>query len=207
VSLTTVNADGCRATNTVNIDISPLPNAGFTAGTACLNSPVQFTNTSTISGGTITGYSWDFGDGTGISGLQNPQYAYSQPGTYTVTLIVSSGDGCNDTIVGQVIVNPLPVANFTNLNAQGCGPIDVQFTDSSFISSGSVVAWNWDFGDGGSSTAQNPMHTYTVSGSYPVTLSVTSDSGCVNTVTINNAVNVYPGPMAEFEPDPATQIS
>jgi gliding motility-associated-like protein len=205
VSLTTVNADGCRATNIVNIDISPLPNAGFTAGTACLNSPVQFTNTSTISGGTITGYSWDFGDGSGISGLQNPQYAYSQPGTYTVTLIVTSGDGCNDTIVGQVIVNPLPVANFTNLNAQGCGPIDVQFTDSSFISSGSVVAWDWDFGDGGSSTAQNPMHTYTVSGSYPVTLSVTSDSGCVNTVTINNAVNVYPGPMAEFEPDPATQ--
>ncbi len=205
VTLTTINSNGCRATTTVNVDVSPLPNAGFTAGTACLNTPVQFTSTSTIGTGTISGYSWDFGDGGGVSSLQNPQYAYTQPGTYTVTLIVTSGDGCNDTITGQVVVNPLPVANFTALNAIGCGPLLVQFNDSSFISSGNIVAWDWDFGDGGSSNAQDPTHTYTESGNYPVTLIATSDSGCTNTITINNAVNVYPGPMAEFEPDPALQ--
>lgn len=57
VTLTTTNANGCRATATTNVIISPLPVAGFTAGTACLNTAVQFNNTSTINGGTITGYS------------------------------------------------------------------------------------------------------------------------------------------------------
>jgi gliding motility-associated-like protein len=205
VTLTTTNANGCRATATTNVIISPLPVAGFTAGTACLNTAVQFNNTSTINGGTITGYSWDFGDNGGTSTSQDPSYVYSQAGTYTVSLIVMSGDGCTDTIFGQVVVNPLPVAHFNDINAQGCGPILVQFTDSSFISSGNVVAWDWDFGDGGTSSLQNPSHTYTQSGTYNVSLSVTSDSGCVNTITMPNVVTVYPGPLAEFEPDPATQ--
>ncbi|MBL7924791.1 MAG: PKD domain-containing protein [Bacteroidia bacterium] len=206
VTLTTTNANGCRATATTNVIISPLPNAGFTSGTACLNSPVQFTNTSSISGGgTLSGYSWDFGDGSGSSASANPAYTYSQPGTYTVTLIAFSNDGCTDTISGQIIVNPLPVAQFSDMNGQGCGPILVQFTDSSFISSGNVVSWSWDFGDGGTSSAQHPSHVYVNSGNYPVTLTVVSDSGCIGTMTMNNAVTVYPGPDAEFEADPALQ--
>lgn len=202
VTLTTVNDNGCRATQTVQVVVSPLPVAGFTANPACLNTPVQFNSTSSIPSGSITGYSWDFGDGSGVSNLENPLYAYTQPGTYTVTLVVSSGDGCMDTTIRTIVVNPLPVPDFTSLNATGCGPLPVQFNDSSLINSGSIVSWNWDFGDGGTSSQQNPVHVYSTSGSYPVTLTTTSDSGCVNTITINNAVSVYPGPMAEFEPDP-----
>lgn len=205
-TLTTTNANGCRASANTNVIINPLPIAGFNASTACLNSPVVFTSTSTVpAGGSITGYNWNFGDGTGTSVSQNPSYIYTQAGTYTVTLIVTSDDGCNDTITSQVIVNPLPVANFSEMSVPGCGPIVVPFTDSSFVSSGNVVAWDWDFGDGGSSNLQNPIHTYSSSGNFNVTLTVLSDSGCTNTITINNAVTVYPGPDAEFEPDPALQ--
>ena len=207
VSLTTTNANGCNATTSLTVTVSPLPIAGFTNGSACANSAISFTNSSTIpAGGTITGYSWDFGDGSGTSSAINPSYTYANPGTYTVTLIAISNAGCTDTITGQVIIHPVPTANFNQANAAGCGPIIVQFNDSSYIGSGNIISWYWDFGDGQTSNLQDPSHTYSVSGSYNVSLTVTSDSGCTNTTTINNAVTVYPGPQAEFTAEPMKQL-
>lgn len=203
VSLTTTNANGCRATNIVNVIISPLPVAGFIPSDACANSSTVFTNTSTISSGTISGYFWDFGDGFGISTSVNPSYSYLQPGTYTVTMIATSNEGCSDTITHIVTIFPLPVPNFLHISAAGCGPLVVNFTDSSYIAQGSVIAWFWDFGDGKSSTLENPSHTYEASGTYNVTLTVTSNNGCENSITVPNIVTVYPAPIAEFEPDPA----
>lgn len=205
VQLTTTNANGCRATATINVFVDPLPVAGFIPEDACANATLQFTNTSTISSGSISGYQWNFGDGSGTSTLTNPSYVYTTPGTYTVTLIATSNEGCTDTISHQVTINPLPTANFLSISAAGCGPLTVQFTDSSFIASGSVVAWFWDFGDGSSSTLQNPSHTYAASGTYSVSLTVTSNLGCQNTTVQSNIVTVYPGPTAEFTPDPAQQ--
>lgn len=75
--------------------------------------------------------------------------------------------------------------------------------DSSFISSGNVVAWDWDFGDGGTSSLQNPSHTYTQSGTYNVSLSVTSDP--VLSTPSQCPMSFIIPTMAEFEPDPATQ--
>jgi len=207
ISLTTTNSNGCKATSSLFVTVSPLPIASFLNGSACANSVVLFTNTSTIiTGGTISGYSWDFGDGTGTSSSTNPSYTYSNPGTYTVTLIAISNSGCTDTITGQIIIHPIPTSNFVQINAAGCGPIVVQFTDSSFISSGNIVSWFWDFGDGKTSNLQDPSHTYASSGSYAVSLTTTSDSGCTNTFTLNNAVTVYPGPQAEFTAEPMKQL-
>ncbi len=205
VSLTTTNASGCKATSTVDVTVSPLPIAGFLPADGCASSSMTFTNTSTIASGTISGYQWNFGDGTGTSTATNPSYSYSQPGTYTVTLVATSVEGCTDTITHTVIVHPLPVANFLQISAAGCGPLVVQFTDSSYIATGNVISWFWDFGDGSSSTDQNPSHTYQTSGTYSVTLTVTSDFGCQNSTTFPNIVTVFPGPTAEFQPDPATQ--
>ena len=203
VTLTTTNANGCRASSTVNVVVSPLPVAGFTPEDACANSSTQFINTSTISSGSISGYYWNFGDGFGTSTAINPSYTYLQPGTYTVTMIATSIEGCSDTITRTVTIFPLPVANFLNISAAGCGPLVVNFTDSSYIAQGNVIAWFWDFGDGQSSTLQNPSHTYEASGTYNVTLTVTSNNGCENSITVPNIVTVYPGPIAEFQPDPA----
>lgn len=202
VELSTTNSSGCTARSTVSVIISPLPDAGFSASTACLNTPVQFNNSSVMNGGTITGYQWNFGDGSPVSSDEDPAHIYTNPGTYTVTLVVTNGDGCTDTITRNVVVNPLPVASFLDVSAAGCGPVSVAFMDASSIPGGSVVSWTWDFGDGTTSDQQNPTHAYTVSGSYAVSLTVTSDSGCTATYTQQSAITVYPSPVAEFEADP-----
>jgi gliding motility-associated-like protein len=204
ITLAVTNASGCRTVVTSNVDVHPAPDAGFTGSNACANSSIQFTNTSTISSGTITGYLWDFGDSSATSTAVNPSHAYTQPGTYTVTLIATSDLGCTDTTSMQVIIHPLPTPAFLSNVAAGCGPLPVQFTDSSYIQYGSIISWHWDFGDGESDSVQNPVHIYAQSGSYPVTLTVTSDSGCTQTVSVSNMITVYPEPDAQFEPEPAT---
>jgi gliding motility-associated-like protein len=206
VTLTTTNVQGCKGTASITVMMNPLPVAGFTNANGCSGTAVQFNNTSTIgSGGTITGYNWNFGDGTPSSNSTNPSHIFPQAGTYTVMLIVTSNEGCADTATASVIVHPLPVANFYNLPVSGCGPLIVAFTDSSYISSGNISTWFWNFGDGGSSIAQNPVHTFAQSGTYAVSLTVTSNNGCSATATQPNAVTVYPGPMAAFTPSPYTQ--
>jgi gliding motility-associated-like protein len=206
VTLTTTNLAGCRATAQVSVMISPLPLAGFTNSNACDGSAVQFNNTSSIGqGASISGYNWNFGDGSLNSNLSNPSHVFAQAGTYTVTLVAISNEGCTDSIASSVTVHPLPVANFIHQNVAGCGPLIVAFTDSSYVASGTISTWFWNFGDGRSSTVQNPVHTYATTGNYAVSLTVTSNNGCVNTSTINNAVIVYPSPNALFTASPTVQ--
>jgi gliding motility-associated-like protein len=202
VSLTMTNSNGCSATATMAVAVSPAPDADFEYANACENSQVQFTNTSAISSGTIVGNSWNFGDGSPQSNQQHPVHTFNSAGVYTVTLVVTSDNGCTDTISQQITIFPNPVAGFTYNQAAGCGPLPVAFTDTSFVSSGNIVAWNWDFGNGQTSTLQNPVAIYTASGTYGVTLTVTTDNGCTHTAVMPNIITIYPGPDAAFTPDP-----
>lgn len=206
VTLEVTNQSSCKTSVTTPIVIHPLPDPGFNAGDACANETIQFQNTSTISAGTITGYQWIFGDGT-TSTLENPSHAFSTPGTYTVTLIAVSNYGCIDSVSMTITIFALPTTQFTAMNSEGCGPLPVQFTDQSFISSGNIVGWSWNFGDGGTDSTQNPVHIYTASGNYTVTLTVTSNNGCQTTYSINNLVTVYPQPVAEFTPSPNNETT
>ncbi|HKR05483.1 MAG TPA: PKD domain-containing protein [Bacteroidia bacterium] len=197
------NANGCKAIVTTTVEVNPAPDAGFTAENGCANEGIQFTNTSTIASGTITGYIWIFGDSSAVSAEENPVHTYQQSGTYTITMIATSNLGCTDTVTMQIVINPEPATAFLSNIAAGCGPLPVQFTDASYIQSGNIISWSWNFGDGSTSNDQNPVHIYTQSGAYPVSLTVTSDSGCTKTVTISNMITVYPAPEAEFIPEPA----
>ncbi|MEP7168603.1 MAG: PKD domain-containing protein [Bacteroidota bacterium] len=197
------NLNGCKAVATSTVDVNPAPDAGFIAENGCANEGILFTNTSTILSGSISGYSWYFGDSSVVSNEVNPIHTYQTGGTYTITLIVISDLGCTDTVTMQIVINSEPVTAFLSNIAAGCGPLPVMFTDSSYILTGSIVSWSWNFGDGGTSTQQNPVHIYTQSGAYPVTLTTVSDSGCTKTITISNMITVYPEPEAEFMPDPA----
>ncbi len=201
VTLEVTSQHGCKTSVTIPIVVNPQPDAGFSAANACAGTPVQFTNQSTISSGSIVGYQWNFGNGQ-TSTQVNPSHSYSQPGTYVVTLIAISDQGCTDTASLTLTIYPVPVAHFTAMNHAGCGPLPVYFTDSSFIDSGNIIAWQWNFGDGGTDSVQNPVHIYLHSGQYQVSLTVTSDNGCQHTVTIPNAVTVYPQPLADFQPSP-----
>lgn len=201
ITLMTENTLGCRATDSMLVDVYPNPQAGFTGGPGCEGSPIDFTNTSTIASGSITRYDWAFGDST-TSGAVDPTHTFTPAGNYNVTLVVTSDFGCVDSVTATVVVNPNPVAHFTFSDANGCGPLLINFTDSSYVSSGNVVSWYWNFGDGHTDTLQNTSNIYYNTGVYPVALTVTSDAGCVNTDTIPNAITVYPSPIADFTPDP-----
>jgi len=189
--------------DTVVITYKEAPVADFTNTSVCLGENTAFTDLSTTSAGTITTWQYDFGD-AGTSIANNPIYTYNGSGQYNVTLIAGSSNGCYDTIVKPIWVNPQPTAIFTNDYA--CENEVIYFNDISFLSSGNIVSWNWDFNNGqGSSNITNPIFTFGSAGSYPVLLEVTSDSGCVDTVT--NFVNVLTGPTAAFSINPTPGIA
>ncbi len=170
----TAETEGVPGTADVEVHNAPEISAGFTASPETGRAPciVRFTDTSTGAG--ITGYEWDFGDGT-TSTQQNPTHIYRSAGTYTVTLEVSSATG-SDTATGTFVVTGSgsisPVGNvkaqFTTAPTVGRAPLEVHFTDKST----GADSWNWDFGDGSTSTEQSPDHVYARSGIYRITLEV-----------------------------------
>jgi beta propeller repeat protein len=197
VKLTVTNAAGSNtATKTDYIKVIAKPVAAFsvspTSGRAPLN--VKFTDTST---GTPTKWKWDFGDGS-KSFLQNPTHKYSKAGKYTVTLTVTNAAGINTvTKSNYITVTAKPAAAFSASPTSGKSPLNVKFTDKS---TGSPTKWKWDFGDGISSTKQNPTHKYSKAGKYTVTLKVTNAVG-INTVTKSNYITVTgtsQAPTADF---------
>jgi PKD repeat protein len=155
---------------------------------------VNFTDLST---GTISSWFWDFGDG-GSSTLQNPSYEYSSGGTYTVSLTVT-GPGGSDTETKVDYINvtePAPVANFLATPKSGVAPLAVDFTD---LSTGIITAWDWDFGDGGSSTESDPNHQFTTPGVYTVSLTVSGPAGSDSETKVDYIEIVEPGSLvADF---------
>jgi PKD repeat protein len=203
VSLTVTGPGGSDTlTRTNYISVSePPPVAGFTgtptSGLAPLN--VNFSDTSS---GAITTWSWTFGDG-GTSTVQNPSHTYTAVGTYTVSLTVT-GPGGSDTLTRTDYIDAqdaTPVANFTGFPTSGTVPLLVSFTDSS---TGNITSWSWTFGDGGTSTAQNPNHTYNTAGTYTVALTVSGPGGS-DTLTRTDYIDVnVPPPTAEFSGTPTS---
>jgi PKD repeat protein len=195
VSLTITDVNGCSETrNRNNFVLINNPTAAFTAlnTTACTGTNIAFLNSSAGA----DSYLWNFGDGT-TSTAANPSHAYALPGTYSVSLTANNSAGCNDTHIetAYITINPSPAASFTSPNNIGCQvPTQVSFTDQSF---GSIISWDWNFGNGNVSNAPNPTTTYTAPGSYNVSLTVTSADGCQATETINNFV-ILTEPDAEF---------
>ncbi len=169
------------------------PIAAFTADdtAGCVNHIVSFTNTATDA----FSYEWDFGDGQ-TSNNANPTVTYNTPGVYTVRLIVRDIHNCPDTFIRPNYITALGVyADFNADSLTGCTPLNVQYQDLSTSIMGNVVAWNWDLGAGQTSTLQNPSGTYTIPGNYTISLTVTDDNGCDNTLSrVNFIVPTYPTP-------------
>jgi PKD repeat protein len=160
------------------------PAANFSAATTSGNTPltVAFTDQST---GSPTSWNWNFGDG-GASTQQNPSHTFTAAGDYTVTLTVTGACGTAsatkaDYIHAGATCIP-PAANFSAATTSGNTPLTVAFTDQS---TGSPTSWNWNFGDGGASTQQNPSHTFNAAGDYTVTLTVTGACGTASASKVN----------------------
>ncbi len=162
------------------------PAAGFTVASATVpvNSVVNFTNTST---GDPTEFLWDFGDGT-TSTAASPPHGFNTPGTYEVTLRATNAGGSDSVTRTIVVVNP-PTASFTRT----VNELVVTFADTT---TNNPTAWQWDFGDGTSSAAQNPTKTYAAPGTYTVTLIASNDAGA--SAPFSTTVQVSRAPIAGF---------
>ncbi len=209
VTLIVVSVAGCSDTITKPVSVYPLPSAFFNATNTCADSSTHFFDASNISGGnSINGWQWAFGDGSPVNTSQNPSHIYFNPGTYNVAMVVTSNWGCVDTIIKPVVVFPSPDVQFLVTDSNSCINACTQFTDLSTISSGTISNWTWNFGDGSiSSGVQNPVHCYSNTGVYSITLTAISSFGCAYSYTHQNYINVYPIPNAEFSYNPPSPIS
>ncbi|MES2681770.1 MAG: PKD domain-containing protein [Bacteroidota bacterium] len=196
VSFSVTTNNECYTIVTKTVTIYPLPAASFSVSSGCLNIVSSFAETSTISVGSITSYSWNFGDG-GSSTNQSPNYPYTTYGNYTPTLTVISNQGCIGVATNTLVIHPLPQISFSPPSI--CKGPAIQFTNTSSIPLGTITSYTWDFADGSPlSTLTNPVHTYTQAGNYNILLTVTSNQGCIKTGT--NTMQVHPLPQATVTP-------
>jgi len=204
VTLKVETAAGCTDTYRDSVMIRPNPVANFTppAG-VCLPGATNFTNSTTISDGTIANvtYLWNFGDNT-TSTATNPSKVYPNtappPGGYNVVLTATSQYGCVGTkSVALTAVYTKPVAAI-NVSVNTCLKDTITFQDNSSGTNQTITQWYWIFGDGNTSTVQNPKHVYATHGTYPVRLAVVSDKGCASDTTAPLNVKVNPLPSAAF---------
>ena len=206
VTLTMTTSGGCSNTVTVPAAVTlSSPVADFTSDVVdgCADLDVQFTSTST-SPDPITGWIWHFGDGTTYSGETPPVHTYDV-GVYDVTLVIITQNGCIDTITTPeyIQVGEIASVNFSLHESPQCVKRNIQFTNSSVVSvphDPDEVTYEWDFGDGGSSTAEHPSYSYAAdTGYFDVTL-VVNFRGCRDTLIIPNAVYIK-APLSRFSPN------
>jgi len=209
-TVTVTDPTGCSSSFVSNVAVNPLPQLSFTVSNACLGVITNIVNTSSIAAGSIMTWNWNFGDAS-FSSMQNPSHNYGNAGNYNVTLTAQSAMGCVSTVSQPVSVYQLPDALFTappvcegvtvhpmpmvQFSMQDvCEGLPVQFNNVSTISSGQITNWSWNLGDGSASTQTNPLYTYGTPLTYNVTLTATSNQGCVANNTL--PVTIHPAPRA-----------
>ena len=189
-----------------------VPLTATAAGTPTTgNAPLKVSFTGSASGGTAPySYSWNFGDGSAASTVQNPSHTYSNAGTYTATLTVTDSSSpaktatANVTITVSAVGNPLK-ATASAVPSSGQVPLNVAFTGSA-AGGTPPYSYSWNFGDGSAaSTAQNPSHTYSNAGTYTAALTVTDSSSPAKTATAN--VTITASPIAGSPPGPPTGLT
>ncbi len=209
LTLLSTNNQGCPAQSASFVaTFVDAPQALFTVSSVrCRDSSITFINGSQSNGTSNLTSQWNFGTAATSSVVQsttpgNALYTYTNAGSYVITLTVTGTNTltipnlqCPDTVSKRITVNPLPIPNFSYLNA--CQGLPAQFRDSSIVIPGNIVGWNWIFGDGSpNSPIKYPVHTYTTAGVYNVVLTAISNNSCA--ATISKAVTINPQPVAQF---------
>jgi gliding motility-associated-like protein len=204
-TLTVVGPGGCTSTATEPVVVNPPPTVAYTNSSVCVNTPTTFTDASSVSPGSISTWTWNFGDGS-TSASENPTHTYPTAGTYTTSLVATTSGGCVDSISHVVSVYALPVVKFAGDSLIHCTPWCVNFNDSSAVNGGTISHWTWNFGDGSPVVTQNALatetHCYTSPGTYGVTLTITSAEGCSSSLNKPSYITTWPLPVAAFSASP-----
>jgi gliding motility-associated-like protein len=198
VSLTTITAQGCSSYTTKAVVINPIPVADFSHNASCRNVEVAFSNTSTVTSGSITGFNWNFGDGTSAS-IMSPVHNYSAAGSYIVSLIAVSNNGCSDTATRTITITNLPSVAFSAPNT--CAESNVGFVNNTVSTGSPVTTYQWNFGNGTTSSVAVPSFQYSTPGTYPVQLIATAANGCKDTAS--SSITIFSKPVADFAATPA----
>ncbi|MBK7433876.1 MAG: PKD domain-containing protein [Chitinophagaceae bacterium] len=194
--------NGCMGDTTKVLTIHPTPTAVIGASTPiCASDSVQISDTSTVATGSISAGTY-FGDGNNyIRTVNTPFYhTYVLPGTYTIKLITTSNNGCvSDTCYRSVTVNDKSLAKF-GISGNICVRDSIYITDTSSISTGTIVNWRYDFGDGNTlvRTTNTPFyHAYNTAGTFSISLVTVSNLGCTSD-TFRRTVTVSDKPFSDF---------
>ncbi|MCK4414008.1 MAG: PKD domain-containing protein, partial [Candidatus Eisenbacteria sp.] len=211
VTLTAANAYGEQtrmAPDYISVSVPPPPQADFAASATSGTAPLTVTF-SDLSLNGPTSWFWSFGDQASATS-SHPTHIYASPGSYSVSLVAANPHGtdtCTKTEYITVLAqSSAPEADFTAQCTQGIAPLTVPFADAS---SNDPTAWNWEFGDGEGSSAQNPTHVYQAAGTYTVVLTATNAHGSATrarTAYIRVADAPLP-PRAAFGATPATGVA
>tara|TARA_B110000902_G_scaffold125810_1_gene146858 strand:+ start:76 stop:5394 length:5319 start_codon:yes stop_codon:yes gene_type:complete len=199
ITLTTSKGGQCTDIQTFYnvIQVYANPNVQITADTTYgCSSPfnVEFSD-ATIN---AVSWYWDFGNGTN-SILQNPSASFFNYGSYDISLIVTNIKGCvdikffNDFIEVEKITIDISASELN-----GCAPFDIEFLDIT-NSIRPIIDWSWSFGDGGFSNTQNPIHQYSSTGLFDISLFVSNDYGCIANEIFLDFIKVYELPHADFQ--------
>jgi gliding motility-associated-like protein len=218
VTLTVTSNKGCVKNIVKQVEVYAKPIMKIANSPACDAVAMTFSAQAQAGSGTVTNWYWDFNnsifsiEATG----QNTNYTFTGPGAQTVGLVTETGNGCRDTIIKAIYVNYVPVPQFSVDVSSGCPEHCVNFNDLTPAVTGpaQINQWQWNFGDGTSisnSSNANVAHCYNNTTSnqlalFNVGLTVTTDSGCVGTITKPNFITVYPKPIASYtvSPNPAS---
>jgi gliding motility-associated-like protein len=199
ISLTTTSNRGCDDTHTIYTTVHPLPVVNLLFDDVCNGVEVQFVAEESIPAGGIVTHHWDFGDGVNSEDDAFADHLYQTPASYTVTYTAISNIGCTTEIVDTIHVYPVPTASFSVDDNILCQGEPFTLIDESVINyPDDLVDWAWVLQDSLISQDQYPTIFYDEPGNYDVQLTVSSNHGCSDKMTIENLITIYPKPEAHF---------
>lgn len=194
-AVTVANVNRCLMFDSIHVEIVGVaPDANFSYSRTCLNDSTFFVDETPQ---LVETWNWSFGDGSNDDTVQNPAHLFSATGFYDVRLTVKDTGVCFQSVTRTVEVLRLPVAGFTN-DLINCANDVVHFYDSSSAPAGQTVTdYLWLFGDGNASASINPVNNFAAEGFYPISLTVTTDSGCSSMVY--DTLEIFPELQAEID--------
>ena len=205
LKLRTTSTDGCVDSVLNSFQIHPLPRGSFSSTLNCVGDDTEINNTSTIGSGTIDFHQWQI-DGSAFN-TKDVIYKFPDYGTYSIELITTSNEGCKDTLIQDLVINPLPEISIDLESDTGCIPFDIKVVNNSTIPLGLIADYSFNWGDGNTSVGSTPNFAYASPGNFLITITASSDKGCIDSLTLSEPVIVYDNPTADFyysPEDPST---